>query len=175
MVYPLEEMLAFKKDHPDLYMYYQMDTHWNNLGGYIGARVLLTELSIEISPLDQMEISYEEKSDGDLKSLLNLWGVSQNRPDPVLNRRDGAHPVTICEAYSGRSEYEMQGVPQLSLMMYRDSFGIDLAAHLKYHLSRTVLLHNSIYEKRCVDEEKPDVFVLEILERNIGRLRYLEL
>ena len=55
VVCPLEEMLAYKQAHPQQLLFYQTDTHWNDLGSYVGTSVLLKELGIQTPPLDRLE------------------------------------------------------------------------------------------------------------------------
>ena len=40
VVYPYEELMRFKEKYPDEPLYYHLDTHWNELGAYIGAKAL---------------------------------------------------------------------------------------------------------------------------------------
>jgi len=170
VVYPYEEMMACKKANPQQAMYYQLDTHWNEFGSYIGTKALLAELGVEILPPAQVETATDQKASGDLVSLLNVWGVEEKGITTVMSSAQ-REPETLCYDYYGRSEYVMEGAPEIRLFMHNDSFGAEMARHLKYNLSHTLLMHHSEYEPAQVWEEKPDVFVLEVTERYIRRLR----
>ena len=37
IVYPKQELLKVKEENPDILLYRKLDTHWNNVGGYIGS------------------------------------------------------------------------------------------------------------------------------------------
>ena len=171
VVYPYEEMIAHKKAHPEQLLYYQTDTHWNDLGAYIGARALLTALGIEIPSADQLDIMVQAPGRYDLAKLLTVWGIGDRGNTVVINSYPDQKLKTISNEFNGRMEFEMQDAPDLRLFMHKDSFGSGMAPHLKYHLSRALLVHNIVYDAKEVWEEKPDVFVLEVTERYIRRLR----
>ena len=63
------------KDQYDLYWHY--DTHWNYLGGYIGAKALLRELGVEIADVEDLTISQNDFSGYDLANMMNLKNYYQ--------------------------------------------------------------------------------------------------
>jgi len=171
VIYPYEEMMAYKKAHPEQLLYYQTDTHWNDLGAYIGARALLSELGIKTPPLDALNVTKSGNGAGDLASLLNLWGISDEGNLELEQRDPVQEPITISNEFNGRMEFEMPGAPEIRFFMHKDSFGSGMAPYLKYNLSRALLVHNIVYDAKEVWTEQPDVFVLEVVERYIRRLR----
>lgn len=170
LVYPYEELVAYKEAHPQQLLYYRTDTHWNDLGAYVGTKALLAELGIESVPLAQVDMTEKKNSKYDLASLLNVWGIHEDGVAKVVSAA-GNEPKTLSYDYYGRSEYEMEGAPAFSLFMHNDSFGAEMAKHLKYNLSHTLLMHHTEYKPEQIWAEKPDVFVLEVAERYIRRLR----
>lgn len=171
VVYPYEAMMAYKEAHPEQLLYYQADTHWNELGAYIGARELLTELGIETPAPEELRTTVFEREAGDLLSLLNLWGVSDKGYVKIEQTDSAQQPKTLANEFNGRMEFEMPGTSEIRIFMHKDSFGSGMAPHLKNHFSRALLVHNTNYDSQEVWTEKPDVFVLEVVERYIGRLR----
>ena len=56
IVYPYGELMEVKEKLKEP-IWYKADTHWNYLGGYIGASALLKELGIEMPPIDSENIT----------------------------------------------------------------------------------------------------------------------
>lgn len=71
IVYPYGEMLDAKKEVKED-LYYSADTHWNQIGGYVGASCLLKELGIETKPLKDLTITKKDHHIGDLSKMLGL-------------------------------------------------------------------------------------------------------
>ena len=83
MVYPREELLEYK-DQYSLYWHY--DTHWNYLGGYIGAKALLKELGIEIPEVEELTITQNASSGYDLAGMMNLRRYyEENKPADAVS------------------------------------------------------------------------------------------
>ena len=78
---------------------------------------------------------------------------------------------TLTYEYNGTVEYEMQGVPQRRFFMLKDSFGSGMVPHFKSHFSHSLMLHNTEYTPEQMWTDDPDVYVLEVTERYIRRLR----
>lgn len=53
VVYPKEELLKYKDKYQ---LYYKYDTHWNNLGAYIGYSELMKSLNIYVENIDNVNI-----------------------------------------------------------------------------------------------------------------------
>ena len=53
VVYPKEELLKYKDKYQ---LYYKYDTHWNNLGAYIGYSELMKSLNIHVDNIDNVNI-----------------------------------------------------------------------------------------------------------------------
>ena len=87
VVWAYEDLLEYKETHPDNPVYYHLDTHWNYMGGYIGARALLRELGIEIPSPDERNVTPRELHFGDLVMLMNL-GASDLLMTRITNLKD---------------------------------------------------------------------------------------
>lgn len=48
VVYPKKELEDAREEYADQLIYYKLDTHWNNIGGYIGAVSLAKELGVKM-------------------------------------------------------------------------------------------------------------------------------
>jgi len=171
VVCPLEEMLAYKQEHPQQLLFYQTDTHWNDLGSYIGTSVLLKELGIETPSLDRLERVPLPAGRYDLTNMLNIWHIDDRGTMTIAYDEPVQSLKTLAYEFNGKVEYEMQGVPERRFFMLKDSFGSGMVPHLKYHFSHSLMLHNTEYDPEQMWTDDPDVYVLEVTERYIRRLR----
>lgn len=169
VVFPKEELLEARSEHPDLLFYYKLDTHWNQVGGYIGARALAGALGVELPELSALTLEPEEISEGDLTEMLNI------------TVRDG----DVSYAVSGVSELETQwenwdfftefrgytpGGDERKLVMRRDSYGTAMAPYLACGFENVDLIFSTSFESEDIFEENADVFVYELVERKVREL-----
>ncbi len=52
VVYPRRELEKARDTHTDKLLYYKLDTHWNNIGGYLGTVSLAEELGVKMPLLE---------------------------------------------------------------------------------------------------------------------------
>lgn len=171
VVYPLEELTEASKDQ---LTYYKTDTHWNNLGGFIGVQELIGEAGGEPVDYRDMTIRYEEGKRGDLGDLghtpmryleeteVTLEGYHEDvKIDMLENNEDG----------SGVIKAKTDGAPDgRSLTMVRDSFAIAMAPVLMRYFSETTFVEWQKLPEVDMSQERSDLFVYEIVERNLGRM-----
>ena len=56
------------------------------------------------------------------------------------------------------------------IAIYRDSFGTALLAGLPKYFAYTDFYHWQVFEPEFLNENKPDVLVYEVVERDLGRM-----
>ena len=56
------------------------------------------------------------------------------------------------------------------IAIYRDSFGTALLAGLPKYFAHTDFYHWQAFEPEFLNENKPDVLVYEVVERDLGRM-----
>jgi len=166
IVYPYEELMAYKEAHPQQLLYYKTDSHWNEIGGYIGAKALMEELGIEVPPLKQYTLTAVEDGYGDLSNMLNVIGLVEKGFATTVSMDSGKTSQALSpEGQSGAEP------PVKKLLIRRDSFGSAMTPYLRSNLPRVVVKHYSQFQPEQIWEEKPDVFVIQIVERYIRWLR----
>ena len=80
VVYPKEELLKYKDKYQ---LYYKYDTHWNNLGAYIGYSELMKSLNIYVDNIDNVNIkslSANERFNFDIhfyNDMANMLSLSK--------------------------------------------------------------------------------------------------
>lgn len=168
VVWPYEDIKEYKENNPEQDLYYKLDTHWNKVGGYIGAKALLNELQIEIPDLEEQTITesvYEDS--GDLYDRLGLYPAAHM--EDALYRIDGytynADDYLYLDFY-GNWLFTNKGKDARKLMIVRDSFCTAMADYIANEFDQVNMIHQNSFEQSVVDEIQPDVFVLEIVEKN---------
>lgn len=153
-------------------IYHRTDTHWNELGAYLGYREIMARLARRLpgqaaAPLDSFDLRVEPGPGGDLARMMALGdviGEDEVRLVPRTPRRarspDGGPIVyeTICPRIHPLVITEVAGMSLPRAVMVRDSYGSALVPLLSEHFSRIS------YRWRVEDEgELP--FPVDLIER----------
>lgn len=171
VVYPLEELKAASGEQM---VYYKTDTHWNNLGGFIGVQELIGAAGGNKADYRDLNICSEEGSRGDLGDLghtpmryleeteVTFEGYLDEVNVEMLENNDDGSGVIRARA---------EGAPDgRQLTMVRDSFAIAMAPVLMRYFPETMFVDWQKLPEVDMGEEKNGVFVYEIVERNLGRM-----
>lgn len=172
VVYPYEELMETKRVLEEN-IYYKTDSHWNEIGGYVGARALLEELGIEMPEITekQMKISGEKNRQGDLAKVLGLSKILQ--PFEVEYEVEGydTHDVrTIQWDLKDKLCYRADGADPRKIYVFRDSFATAIADYVGSQFQESCLKYKLAYTYEDFREEDPDIFVVETVERYIEEL-----
>lgn len=151
-------------------IYQKTDTHWNELGAYVGVKKLLDDLSIPAPELSEIEISDTEVSSTDLSNMI---GITKQ-----LKSKDSCYKVdsiqddftVLTEEIDGLLEYENTGKDDRRIMFLRDSFTLQMRRLIADEFNYCYLQHHNQFDESQIDEVRPDIFVLELGERRIDTL-----
>ncbi|MDX9992072.1 MAG: hypothetical protein RBS68_08485 [Anaerolineales bacterium] len=163
-------------------VYYKTDTHWNDYGMFLVYQAILQELAksrpeLAPYPFEMFDLVEDSPELWDLAAntgsvrLLEPFLKIYPRFETSLNSRQ-------LEA-GGRRIYASwgnePGLPRL--VMYQDSFGPRLFGMLGLHFSNAVAVpHYSgrpIWSLNWIDQQQPDVVIIEIAERYLHDLDIL--
>ena len=167
MIWAYNELKRYKETNPDKPIYYHLDTHWNNLGAYIGAKALCDEIDANIPNLE-----FEETNNSSY-DLANYSGLRL-----VLEGKDiDYEPAGFTDDYeielddiNGSFIYHNTGKDERRLMICRDSFTIGMRRYIGNTFNESYMPHRNEFETSMVDEFRPDIFVYEVCERDIDKL-----
>lgn len=173
VVYPKEQILGAMQKDPDHIYYYKTDTHWNELGSYIGTRELLKSVGISILSLEEQEVSKKNETAGDLAGMLGL--------SKYLQYDDVYHLDNYCKNQKVEQVYPIADNTNLicstttnadtrSLFMVRDSFATAMIPFLNTQFDQCTFVHNNIYSPDMLEQYPSDIVVLEVVERYIWNL-----
>lgn len=192
-VYPRGALLLAKEKYVDHNLYYKADTHWNNLGGWIGFDHFiksLKEQDLDINYSQSIRLEGDAVINGDdLASFLRLLGkIKDKQPDlEVLPR---VERNTVCEKFYTHEYYECDSPEIISqpepllvvtagaentkkVLWLRDSFGTAVSPYMARLFSHVVQVHYDNITKESlieiVKDFKPDYVFMTIVERDIDR------
>ena len=156
VVYCHDEIMQARQDFPDLPLYFSRDTHWNDIGSYIGTRALMRALGYELPALTRDMIRPSDREGpNDLVRLAHL--TSFLPPDLCY---DVTVPADALPA---------PDVPKQTLYFRHDSFGVYMQGFLAPWFAEGGVTDATERDDAQVDAAHPDVFVMEVLERFVRR------
>lgn len=172
VIYPYEELLQAKKQSKES-MYYRMDSHWNQIGAYVGTRELLQELGIEMPNMTEERIRVSEKghTEGDLAYVLGLEKVLERFNIEYDVEGYNTHSAKILEwNLRDTIRYQAEGADPRKIYVVRDSFATNMADYIGSQFSSSYLVYKEAYSYENFLEKNPDIFVYETVERFFDEL-----
>lgn len=172
--YPLEEFKWAKDNWCQVYRKY--DTHWNDIGAYMAAQMILQDM--ESNGEDQTfhkeeylacEIENRGTFSGDLASMLNLQKYYDD--DAFLKVKGYKDNVNIVMDYQNDHETVTHYVSDAAqtgekLLIFRDSFGVHMAEYFaKNYTDVTLMDYRTEDASSALKEVQPKTVVIEMAER----------
>ncbi len=162
LIYTKEALQKEKENHQ---VFYKYDTHWNNLGGFVGCQLLNEYFHGEYVSLDEVSYSVvKDDESGDLADLLSMrkilnddivWEINSYKTDvkeETVRNDDNAF------------EFVSNAEDKRKVLVVQDSFGYALMGITKDFAEVTFLKNTEVFKKYC-EEWKPDILLVEIVER----------
>jgi hypothetical protein len=158
-------------------LYYKTDSHWNELGAYYGHKAIMDQVGksfpkLKSTELNDYNIVTEVKSEGgDLARMLSL-PKNFNEENILLKPKKPSrakvvnHPYVLNQGLV--TEVKDETLPRM--LMYRDSFTINMQPFLSEYFSTAVYQWNHSFDPELVRETKPDIVIHEVVERYIHEL-----
>jgi hypothetical protein len=149
MVDPREALLAMKPQWP---IYYKTDTHWNSLGGFVAYREIMSRLekrrpSLKPLALADFELTIATRPGGGLAEMLALQ-------DWMTDLEVTLKPQAVTPPRKKLGK----------LLVFGDSFRYAMIPFLEHHFEQ-VVLRDGRFDARVVERDKPDVVIIEMVER----------
>lgn len=172
VLYILEEIRAAKKYGQ---LYYQCDTHWNELGAYIGVQELYKNIGVDITSIEDIVYSEETKNGGDLIGLGAL-NESKYTKDIGYNVKYKEHISFIentreytddnGETYTYMS-ITSEAEESKKLVLIGDSFRNAMVPYLAKDFSDASIIYRNVVGKDMANAEikSAEVLILQFVER----------
>ena len=170
VVYPLKELLAASEDG---LAYYKTDTHWNDFGGFVGSQALIEALGGKTAEASDISVSFTEGERGDLGNLGHTPMRYLDEKKAVVEGYYDALTPELLESSpeTGIIRARTQGAPDTRrLVMIRDSFTEAMEPVLQKYFGESVLIDWQNIETTDIGSYEGDVFVYQVVERNLGRI-----
>ncbi len=170
IIYPKQELLEAKNQYQ---VYYKLDTHWNNLGAYIGAKQLINKINIsdKLPELNNLVITNSTIKTGDLSSMINIVGWL-NDTEYIIDNYKADIVAEIIENENSKLRYKSNNYNNNKLLMFRDSFTTALTPYLTKEFEESLFIWNHSFNKELIEEENPSIVITEFVERYANLLNW---
>lgn len=170
-------LLEAKKQYP---VFYRTDTHWNQTGSFLVYQAIMKEVQTEYPKhqprmLNDFQIMPKQYT-GDISRMMIKADIVEDTIQFVpLFHQNTTTQVWWSEKEETPNRYLITTVSHPDstlpkLVMFRDSFSTDIEPLIIDHFSRSVLIWYPPSEEKFYEIEKPDVVIIEIVERNLQNL-----
>jgi alginate O-acetyltransferase complex protein AlgJ len=178
----LKKFLLSKKDSTTLY--YKTDTHWNQLGAFLAYQEIMKYIVRDFPQAKALTLKdfTINKTTGfyslDIARMMNQKEedlVYDFKPvsDSEIEKVDSFY--SIPKHYIGRpkdyeNHYKNPGKP-LKVVIFRDSFSGFLIKYFKLSFGEIECIWEPTLRKDVIEREKPDIVILEVIEREIDLMQ----
>jgi len=145
-------------------LYYRTDSHWNQLGAFVGYQALVERVREDLPSLPPLRLedftvraAPASKRGGDLAVML------------LLDRFLADDEVSVNPAAGRAADGRKLG----KVLVFHDSFvrGFEPLLRLQF---REVVLNRGTYRRRVVEKTKPDLVIVQMVERHQGWLQRMQ-
>lgn len=167
IIYPKRKMEKYTGGLP---LYYKYDTHWNLLGAYICEQQLLEYLGIVLPDLSDKKIYdeqlvYHPSAEDDLAREMSLVGCFEPDREYII---DG---YPLLEDYNQEEFSSSNPIINQRILFAGDSFRNNVKTYIAKDFADSKVIYQYDLCESIVDEYKPDVVVLEYVDRGAIGLR----
>ena len=161
---------------------FRTDTHWNEYGAFIGYQEIMKRLAVwfpalQPEKLDDFIVATRIRPGGDMAQMI---GAQDAHPEESIELTPLAPRQATVRQTQREGRVGNQRIPTIvvselhrpdlpRLVMFRDSAANYLLPYLAEHFSRITCVSNLTekmrFDRRIVEEEKPDVVIRELTER----------
>ena len=156
---------ALRKEKEGHQLFYKYDTHWNNLGGFVGGQVLNEYFHGEYVSLDEVTCKATKTNvSGDLARMLSMGNVYND--DTEWKVKGYKKDIKLEKSRDENNDYifSSNAADKRSLLIYTDSFGYAMLGLAKDYANVRFSRNTDDFKYYC-DTMHPDAVVLEMVER----------
>ena len=166
-----QALLDAKQFYPDE-LYYRADTHWSPVGGYIGARMVIRHFDPKAdlpAPGKFKTVPSGKLEPQDTGNQMLYQNKSTRYPEkkPLLPEFKGKW---VEKAPDHIVSINPNAPDKRKLLIYRDSFAENMRPWLSRHFREVHYIWSRKVSSATVMEIKPDIFILEYIARQVGRM-----
>lgn len=166
---------ALLENHLSQQVYYSYDSHWNQLGAYIGVRDTLNSLNISMPELSKRNIlsselrgHYHYCAEDDLAKMVGLRLAFSDEKEYEVDGTVLMDWVAFDSEQTAETIshfYNENAVRKESVFLVGDSFRSSMVPALREQFSDVYVVHRSYYTPEMLDDIHPDYLIAEYVER----------
>lgn len=162
IIYPKEELKKAKEKYQ---IYRKYDTHWNKIGAFIGTAELQKKIDRQfLYNMNTIKVKKLESNEG--RDLANFASLEKNISEKAVIVDDFYSEVEYSVNKNKQyEEYISNSKNSQTVLFVGDSFREDMKPYFSKLYSRVIYLHRDDYTKDLIDKIKPDIVVIEVVER----------
>lgn len=172
----LKEDLEKAKDLGQLY--FKQDTHWNDLGAFIGFETITKNVSKD-SGIDynyEVKFSEEEFIDKDLSQMSGIKGTLKDKTPSITYLSDVEFKGMVLETENQIVITECEDAKvKKTIMVIGDSFRTPMIPYFAKNYQKVIFLHRCDYGSYMLDAYAPDIIVCQFLERYVNTVQDFKL
>ena len=172
----LKEDLEKSKDLGQLY--FKQDTHWNDLGAFIGFETITKSVSKD-SGIDynyEVKFSEEEFVDKDLSQMSGIKGTLKDKTPTITYLSDVEFKGMVLETENQIVITECEDAKvKKTIMVIGDSFRTPMIPYFAKNYQKVIFLHRCDYGSYMLDAYAPDIIVCQFLERYVNTVQDFKL
>lgn len=174
----LRQKLIKNKNRYNIPLYYKTDTHWNQLGAFIGYEEIIQRIKSNFNLLPIIKIedfsikTINNNGNGDLAGFLNLPNFFSDS-EVILNYKGNFKSYSTPPIYNLNSDSKLQKIDNSSLpklLVYHDSFLEYLIPYLSESFSESAYQKYWNFNYQNIETVKPDIVMVELVERYITKI-----
>lgn len=168
VIWMLDTLLEWKEEYP---LYYKYDTHWNKLGAFLGVQEINRRLQGRGESLKNYKVTYKEGRTGDLAKMLGMAKDYKDERDyKVKGYRREVQVETVDRTEKGDYIRMVSNArDQRKALIISDSFAHNMFPYLSKDYGEVIWVTNHAIAKEILSKERPDIVVLEAVERAKNR------
>ena len=170
VLYPKAVLTELSKAQP---VYYNTDTHWNNLGGWVASALIKSAFTGEPVPTEIPDYHYYEENGKDLANMLSLSELIPEENGVKIDYNDGVtvwKPETVDHGTLQR--FVSDAPVHKKMLLIGDSFSEYFMRSAIHELEEIYFVtYGEMYRVDPV-KEAPDLVVVMLVERNLPFLLY---
>lgn len=172
IIYPENELCYYRDCGYQVYRKY--DTHWNNIGAYIGADCILRATGYDGVKLEELNISTDGYISGDLANMIAMGNRYNDDMNYVIDNYKNDIKISVVEnrvePFLNYTHWSSNSENVQILMCIGDSFLGAMEGYLARNYKESYFLHRGNYQAGTIDSIKPDIVVISVTERAFPKL-----
>ena len=179
----IRDELIFHKSQQENNLYHRTDSHWNDYGAYFAYKKIIATLSINFPSIGsakgikRFKIKETKSRQNTTTDMINLTDVIKSDKDftftyhgKVLRKLPNELTLPNSKRINPKDyevRFKSESGNKLKILVFRDSFSGRLMKFLSLHFNESIFISNfHKYDQTIIDNEKPDIVILQIVERS---------